>query len=885
MTPEGPVVAKCCSSESCNGGTPAQIPAGVYWIQVKGSDKYVVAQADGSLAEKEFTNKDDMKFDISHATDAGSDLNGQFSIAPHGIVDDDGTAWTMLEVGKHTYMITGKTSMGLMPIVGRDFFERFVLTRTVGGNWEVGWRDKRCPADASREIPSAKDPTTCMNKCKQDAACKEIIEWDNDNDRCFFVTKDCPQDNLRDGVGFILYKSKCAGVTCPAISQCHLEGMCDVTTGSCSTPLKTDDAGCDDGDFRTTQDVCKAGTCAGTDLCSGVVCAAASQCHDVGTCNYQTGQCEEKFKPGGSPCDDEDTNTKDDQCNLGMCKGIDPCAGVTCEALDQCHEPGMCLFETGTCDDKRKPDGTTCDDGDSTTKDDKCIAGVCRGKGKCEDITCAAMGPCYAEGTCDPETGRCDDPFAPQGQVCDDESDFTVDDVCDGQGECFGKDLCEGVTCADLVLDQCMSAGACDRLTGKCTSQPKQEGVTCDDGDEKTVNDVCVAGSCKGEDLCANVQCAAINGCHEEGECNAQTGLCIDKVKPDEEACDDENEFTDNDKCYSGVCVGTKIGQEEPDLTSDWFEEAEKTAEEQITVMPKMISSMGTCTKLFTNWQKQKKNGKSQDLRKHQVSCPPNQVLKGWKLKKDGEKLQIMYTCCDLSLLMDTCEEKDTGFASNKKGSFSNLAPHNVQCSAGQVMSGWQLQNTGKGQIKFLYTCCGVKSPGLQACETDKTEATSDEGGDTTLLWKHKAYCSKGEVMTGWKYVLKEGKKNDKCDWQCYLDRYKDLRQAFGATNTKKAKKHWKEFGEREKRDCTCPPPGKFSVKYDCCKAPEIEEPTGADAGLLQYPQHQSLINLHDSLRPYEDDEDEFGREDETAEEELEDEDQEEFEDEEGFPF
>merc|ERR1719217_1168461 len=137
------------------------------------------------------------------------------------------------------------------------------------------------------------------------------------------------------------------------------------------------------------------------------------------------------------------------------------------------------------------------------------------------------------------------------------------------------------------------------------------------------------------------------------------------------------------------------MAQEEPDMSSDWFEEASDTAAEQETVVPTMVSAMGTCTKLFTNWEKSK--GKSQDLRKHAVTCPPNQVLKGWKLKKDGDKIQVMYKCCDLSLLLDTCEEKDTGFASNKGGKADNLASHLVQCPAGSVMSGWQLQNTGNG--------------------------------------------------------------------------------------------------------------------------------------------------------------------------------------------
>lgn len=818
ITHEGTRVAKCCGSEGCNGGVPAQIPTGIYWIQLKESEKFVKADSDGSLKESDFTNMDDIKFDIAQVAKAGSDLDGQFTIAPHGIVDDSGSTWSMVEVGKDMFMITGQTDMGLMPIVGRDFFAKFKLTGTVGGNWEVGWKDKRCPQEASREIPSAKDAQTCMNECKQDAACKEIIEWDNDNNRCFFVTQDCNQDKLRDGVGFYIYKSKCAGVECPAISQCHLAGVCDVTNGQCSTPLMAENAACDDGDHTTTNDICKAGACAGVNLCADVTCAADGQCFDVGTCNYGTGKCETKYKPGGTPCDDEDVNTKDDQCNLGVCKGTDPCADVTCEPLDQCHEAGVCLFATGTCDDKRKADGTECDDGDSTTKDDKCFSGVCRGKSKCEDVTCVAMGPCYAEGTCDPETGRCSDPFADSGAVCDDESDFTVDDVCDGKGGCFGQDLCAEVSCADMVLDQCMIAGACDRLTGQCTSQPKQNGVQCDDGDEKTSNDVCVSGECKGEDLCLNVQCPPINDCYEAGECKA--GLCVDKVKADDEPCNDQNDFTNEDKCHAGVCVGVEIAQDEPDLGTDWFEEASETAEDQVVVAPKMVSSMGMCTKLFTNWEKAK--GKSQDLRKHSVQCPPNQVMRGWKLKRDKKKIQVMYKCCDLSLILDTCEEQDTGFASNKKGKADNLADHMVQCSAGSVMSGWQLQNTGKGQIKFIYNCCAVKSPGLGACTSDKTDKTKENKKKRIYkLRKHKAMCAKDEVMTGWKYLDKGSK---------------------------------------------------ISVKYDCCKVPMIEEPVSSEAALLQYPQHQALIDMHDHLGPYEMDEDEFGEEDDEATDEAADE-------------
>merc|ERR1712232_210996 len=43
------------------------------------------------------------------------------------------------------------------------------------------------------------------------------------------------------------------------------------------------------------------------------------------------------------------------------------------------------------------------------------------------------------------------------------------------------------------------------------------------------------------------------------------------------------------------------------------------------------------------------------------------------------------------------------------------------------------------------------------------------------------------------------------CDWQCYLNRYGDLQNAFGATNVAGAETHWNNHGKGEGRLCTCP--------------------------------------------------------------------------------
>ena len=44
----------------------------------------------------------------------------------------------------------------------------------------------------------------------------------------------------------------------------------------------------------------------------------------------------------------------------------------------------------------------------------------------------------------------------------------------------------------------------------------------------------------------------------------------------------------------------------------------------------------------------------------------------------------------------------------------------------------------------------------------------------------------------------------ENCDWQCYLDRYADLQNAFGSHNLAAAENHWNNDGHGQNRDCTC---------------------------------------------------------------------------------
>jgi MYXO-CTERM domain-containing protein len=212
----------------------------------------------------------------------------------------------------------------------------------------------------------------------------------------------------------------CIGVICTAKDQCHDAGTCDHATGVCDNPVKSDGTTCDDGNALTKNDVCTSGACAGVPLCTGVVCMASDQCHDTGTCDPSTGVCSNPPKADGSACDDSDANTVGDVCSAGVCAGVDHCVGVICVPQDQCHVAGTCIdHATGACDSPAKPDNTACNDGDANTVGDVCTAGVCAGVDHCIGVTCTALDECHDTGTCvDHATGACDNPAKADGTSC-----------------------------------------------------------------------------------------------------------------------------------------------------------------------------------------------------------------------------------------------------------------------------------------------------------------------------------------------------------------------------------------------------------------------------------------------------------------------------------
>jgi hypothetical protein len=267
-------------------------------------------------------------------------------------------------------------------------------------------------------------------------------------------------------------------------------GVCDPASGVCSNPPSADGTACNDHNACTQTDTCVLGVCTGS---NPVTCGAQDQCHQPGTCNPLTGACTNPTQPDGTSCNDADACTTSDTCQLGRCAGTP----VTCTALDQCHAVGVCDHGTGVCSNPPVNDGTACDDGNRCTQTDTCQTGVCTGA---NPITCAAPDPCHLAGTCNPTTGACFNPAAPNGTACSDGNACTTPDACQS-GRCVG-----GPPVVCVAQGQCLLPGACDPVSGSCSTVTKPNGTACDDGDTCSANDTCQAGTCAaGSSACVSL--------------------------------------------------------------------------------------------------------------------------------------------------------------------------------------------------------------------------------------------------------------------------------------------------------------------------------------------------------------------------------------------
>lgn len=230
---------------------------------------------------------------------------------------------------------------------------------------------------------------------------------------------------------------------------------------ACCSPtcrFRADGTVCNDGDACTRSDQCQAGACVGG---NPVVCSATDACHVAGVCNSTTGSCSTPAKPNGSPCNDGNACTQTDSCQSGFCLGGNP---VVCSSAAQCQETS-CDAATGTCAGRPKVDGSECMDGDACTVGDHCVAGACESGAardcndhlSCTDDVCEmATGCAHATAPC----ATCDAAeCAACGVACDTAAEQCASNCWSGFWSCLNG--CTTTYCAPFCqvdLGRCLES-------------------------------------------------------------------------------------------------------------------------------------------------------------------------------------------------------------------------------------------------------------------------------------------------------------------------------------------------------------------------------------------------------------------------------------------
>ncbi|HVK68011.1 MAG TPA: kelch repeat-containing protein, partial [Polyangium sp.] len=280
---------------------------------------------------------------------------------------------------------------------------------------------------------------------------------------------------------------------------------------------------------------CQSGFCVDGVCCDTACNAAACDACSVTAGAAVDGTCAPLTGP---TCEDGNACSQKDVCQNGVCVGSDP---VVCPSPnDVCHMQGSCDPETGFCSNPSAPDGTACSDQNVCTTEDVCQAGSCIGN---SSVVCAPSDDCHVAGVCDPVTG-CSNPAKADGAACNDADACSMTDICQA-GTCVGT---TPVVCAPN--DTCHDIGTCDPVTGQCSTPVKPEGASCDDGNACTQTDACQVGVCLGADP---ITCAPPDACHEEGACHAVSGACVYPAKQDGAACP-------GGTCAAGVCMHDGVG-------------------------------------------------------------------------------------------------------------------------------------------------------------------------------------------------------------------------------------------------------------------------------------------------------------------------------------
>ncbi len=301
------------------------------------------------------------------------------------------------------------------------------------------------------------------------------------------------------------------GYTGP-LNQCRSDEVrCDGECYSASTTECCAGNPCPLGQCSPSGECCSSGAAICGDSCCWGTCLDGSCCSsDFGyVCSPGDGSV--YCAPNGSCCTANDCPDPGDQCWQAFCLN-------------------------GTCTSAAVLDGAWCDDFDLCTGPGSCVGGECQPGAP---VVCDSPGACQlAEGTCDPSSGTCVYPTAPDGTPCD-----------NGR-ECMGGQ-CVSVCSAGLG-ESCTDEEECcqDRGVTYC------EGVCCLANYEScSASGECCSGQCNGDFCCAGPG----DPCSDDGECcNSDFGVCSNGVcqcRFQGENCTRSSECCGNDMCVNGTCA------------------------------------------------------------------------------------------------------------------------------------------------------------------------------------------------------------------------------------------------------------------------------------------------------------------------------------------
>jgi hypothetical protein len=212
-------------------------------------------------------------------------------------------------------------------------------------------------------------------------------------------------------------------------------------------------------------------------------------------CNQNTGQCVPTNKPDSTPCTDTDGNA----CTTAGCNSVGSCDQAHLTLVcppdsNDCTNDLACDPATGLCPHPPKPDSTPCTDTDNNL----CTTAGCEA-GQCVQTHQTTPCPpdnneCTNDLACDPTTGMCPHPPKPDSTPCTDSDGNACTTAGCEAGTCVQT---HHTTVCTPDNNECTLDPACNPATGQCTHPPAPDSTPCTDTDNNACTaSGCEAGQC-----------------------------------------------------------------------------------------------------------------------------------------------------------------------------------------------------------------------------------------------------------------------------------------------------------------------------------------------------------------------------------------------------